>query len=733
MNEYKKVAQKIIEAIGSKSNILEAYHCIARIRIRVKNTQMVNITKLDSIPDVLESNISDNEVQVLIGNEVGNYYTALMKIIKAEKDFSKIKRGDNKMEKSGSTNKQLAEQIVKLVGGKENVISLVHCVTRLRFKLKDESKADDQALKNLKGVMGVAHAGGQYQVIIGSNVASVYDEVMPLLGLSSSQTIGPQDEDNDKNIFSKFVALISSLFMPLLGVMTGAGMLKGLLVLFNVLGWVKQGTGTYMIWNAAGDALFYFLPVLLGYTAGKAFHVNEFVGAITGGALVYPTMVAAATAHKAINFMGIPVILMNYSQTMLPIVIAIWTMSWLEKGTKKVIPSSVKNLFVPLLDLMIIVPLTYIVVGPITQTISQWLSVGSLWLYGLVPVVAGFILGGIWQGAIILGLHWAFIPVLMNNLTTNGFDPINGILYCTLFGQVGAALAMGLKAKDKNFKEIALPAALSGFFGITEPIIYGVTLPHKKSFLFASIGSAFGGAVAAACHAGMYTMPGGGIFGIPAFINPKGINIQFIGLVASILIALVVSFVLTMIWGDKVVGATDNNDKVKKVEFKDEAIYAPIEGSAVQLKNVKDAVFSTETIGKGIAVQPDKGEVRAPFNGKVVSVFPTKHAIGLKSDNGVELLIHIGIDTVNLKGKYFDSKVKAGDIVKKDDLLETFDLDQIKKAGYDTVVPIVITNSNNFDDIILEKKNGDPVKFGDQLLMATVDQEVEIPAQAAKA
>lgn len=674
-SNYQEVAKKILVAVGGAENIDEVFNCIARLRFYLKDSNKINYQELELIPEVSESKFEGGQLQILLGQDVEKYYQVLINLMKQ----TDANRGVKKMSKADEKNKKLAEQIVKLVGGKDNVISLVHCVTRLRFKLKDEKKANDDAIKQLKGVMGVAHAGGQYQVIIGNNVADVYDQVMPLLGLSSEEEVTTDDE-KDGNIFSRLVALISSLFMPLLGVMTGAGMLKGLLVLLNVLGWVKQGTGTYMIWNAAADSLFYFLPVLLGFSAAKTFHVNKYLGAVTGGALVYPTMVAAATAHKAITFFGLPVNLMNYSQTMLPIVFAIWGMSWFEKGTKKVVPKVVQNLFVPLLDLMVIVPLTYLIVGPVMQTLSQWLSSASLWLYGLVPVVAGFVIGGIWQAAVIVGLHWAFIPVLMNNLMTNHFDPINGIMYCTLFGQVGAALAMGLKAKDKNFKEIAIPAAVSGFFGVTEPIIYGVTLPHKKSFVFASIGSAFGGAIAAAFHAGMYTMPGGGIFGIPAFINPKGIDASFIAFVISLIVAFALAFILTFIWGDKVVPATPKKKfDVKKVEFKDQGIAAPIQGTAV------------------------------------------------------ELLIHLGINTVNLKGKYFDAKVAAGQKVKQGDLLETFDVDQIKAAGYDTVVPIIVTNTNNFDDIIVEKKDGDSVKFGDQILMATVDQEVEIPVNATQA
>lgn len=728
-NSYKEVAEKILVAVGGAENINEVFNCISRLRFYLKDSKKVNYPKLKLIPAISESEFEDGQLQILLGQDVELYYDALVHLLKQKN----ISGGEKKMSKVDEKDKKLAEEIVKLVGGKDNVISLVHCVTRLRFKLKDESKADDDAIKQLKGVMGVAHAGGQYQVIIGNDVADIYDQVMPLLGLSSEEEVTTDDE-KDGNIFSRLVALISSLFMPLLGVMTGAGMLKGLLVLLNVLGWVKQGTGTYMIWNAAADSLFYFLPVLLGFSAAKTFHVNKYLGAVMGGALVYPTMIAAVNAHKAITFLGVPVNLMNYSQTMLPIVFAIWGMSWFEKGTKKIVPKTVQNLFVPLLDLIVIVPLTYIIVGPIMQTLSQWLSAASLWLYGLVPVVAGFVIGGIWQAAVIVGLHWAFIPVLMNNLMTNHFDPINGIMYCTLFGQVGAALAMGLKAKDKNFKEIAIPAAVSGFFGVTEPIIYGVTLPHKKSFVFASIGSAFGGAIAAAFHAGMYTMPGGGIFGIPAFINPKGINASFIAFVISLIVAFVIAFILTFIWGDKVIAATPKkNFEVKKVEFKDQGIASPIQGIAVELKDVNDPVFSAGTIGKGIAIQPQNNAVCAPFDGEVVSVFPTKHAIGLKSENGVELLIHLGINTVNLKGKYFDTKVEVGQKVKQGDLLEVFDVDQIKNEGYDTVVPIIITNANNFDDIIIEKKNGDPVKFGDQILMATVDQEIEIPANSAQA
>lgn len=617
--------------------------------------------------------------------------------------------------------KTLAKEIIQLVGGKENVNSLVHCVTRLRFKLKDESKANDDAIKNLDGVITVVHSGGQYQVVIGDAVGDVYDEIMPRLGLKSADT---SDSEEDKgNLFSKLVSLISSLFMPTLGVMSGAGILKGILVLLTITKVINQTSGTYLILNAAGDALFYFLPVFIGFSAANTFKMNGYMGGVVGAALVYPTMIAAYTAKKSIDFLGIHVALMNYSQTLLPVLVAVYAMYWLQKGLKKVLPKSLANIFVPALSLMIIVPFTYLLVGPITQAASVGLSDVIIAIYTKVPVIAGFILAGIWQGAIIFGLHWAFIPIFINNMLTKGSDPINAMLYCTLFGQVGAALAMAVKAKDVKFKTIAFPAVISGFLGITEPIIYGVTLPHKKAFGMASIGSAFGGAISAFVGARMYAMSGGGIFGIPCFINPKaGINLAFIGFCLSLVVAFTVAFVLTLIFGDKVVPA--ENKDVRTAEFKDTTIASPFTGKVLALKNLNDGVFSTGAVGKGVAVILEDSEVRAPFDGTIISVFPTKHAITMKTSSGVELLMHIGLDTVNLQGKGFEQLVHDGDKVKKGDVLEKVDLNLIKDAGYSLASPVIVTNPANFDTVNIEAEG--EVNAGDNLLLATVDQTKKI-------
>ncbi|MBP2058466.1 PTS system beta-glucosides-specific IIC component [Lactobacillus colini] len=733
-SEYKKIGNKIVHSVGGKNNISEVYHCIARIRIHLKEKDLLNEHELKKIPQVLEVTFEHDELQILIGNDVDKYTEAVTKIINANKDYSRAKRGEIKMSKSSNKDKQLAQEIVKLVGGKENVNSLVHCVTRLRFKLKDESKANDSEIKQLKGVMGVAHAGGQYQVIIGSNVADVYDEVMPLLGLASGNTSEDTNDETDKNVFNKFIKLITRIFTPFLGTLAAAGVLKGFLVLLTVLNLVSQKSGTYMILNAAGDALFYFLPIMVGFSSAKAFKINEYLGAIIGAALCYPTLVQAYQAKQSISFLNIPVILMNYTQTLIPAIVAVWLASIIYKWLNKVLPDSLKSIFSPLITLVVVVPLSFLIVGPITSYLSQGLANIVLWVYEHARIVAGFILAGIWQAVVLLGLHWAFIPIFLNNIATKGFDPINAMLYCTVFGQVGAALAMTLKAKSTKFKEVGWPAVISGFLGITEPIIYGVTLPHKKSFIFASIGSAFGGAVAAMSSAKMFGgFASGGIFGIPMFLDPKyGANTNFIGFSLSLIIAFVIALILTLIWGDSVVDNPKNNEGVKTAEFKDSLVSSPLQGSIVDLKHVNDAVFSSETIGQGLAINPKIGKITAPFDGKVVSVFSTKHAIGLRSNSGVELLIHVGIDTVNLKGKYFESFVKNGDEIKQGQLLENFDIEEIQKAGYDTIVPVVVTNYTNFDNIILEKKEGDNIEFGDQLILATVDQELDEASAAIK-
>lgn len=392
MNKYDETARQIICAVGGKQNIKEAFHCVARIRFYLKDLSKVDNVALRNNPNIYEFKFESKQLQILLGNNVEQYYKSLMSLMNEKKDFSKVKRGAIKMSKSNNKDKQLAQQIVKLVGGKDNVSSLIHCVTRLRFKLKDETKANDDGIKNLRGVMGVAHAGGQYQVIIGNNVGDIYDQVMPILGLSSTNQ-NEEKSDKDKNPINRFIKLLTRLFTPFLGTLAAAGVLKGFLVLLTVLHVLNAKSGTYLILNAAGDALFYFLPVMVGFSTARAFKINEYVGAIIGAALCYPTLVQAYQAKQSISFLGIPVVLMNYTQTLIPAIVAVWLASILYKFLNKHLPSSLKMIFTPLITLAIAVPLTYLVVGPVTSWLSQGLASIVLWIYARASVLAGLVFG----------------------------------------------------------------------------------------------------------------------------------------------------------------------------------------------------------------------------------------------------------------------------------------------------------------------------------------------------
>lgn len=597
-------------------------------------------------------------------------------------------------------NSDLAKEVVKLVGGKENILSVIHCVTRLRFKLRDENLAETEKIKALKGVMTVVKSGGQYQVVIGDHVSYVYDEVIRVLGIKPDDAPQDNPEQEHKSIFNKFVELISGIFMPVLGLLAASGILKGFLTAAVTMGLINTSAGVYEVLYAASDALFYFMPIILGFSAGKVFKTNQYLSAAVGAALVYLTLVDMYSSGAHLTFLHIPVILMNYTMSVIPVILAIYFMSKLEKVLVKFIPKSLQLIFVPLLLLLIVVPVSLIIIGPVSTYASQLLAKGALGLYSLSPMIAGFFLAGIWQVAVMFGLHWAFIPIFINNISVLGYDPINAMLYCTVFAQTGAVLAVMLKTRNQELRSLSITATISGFLGITEPAIYGVNLPYKKPFIMACVGSAFGGAIAGMSAAKMFGgFASGGIFGIPMFINPDGIGWDFWGFLISLVVAFSVALILTYFFGFK--------DKVEEVVIQtgekatlDETIYSPLQGEIIALNDVKDEVFSAGIMGAGVAILPASGEIRAPFDGTVLSVFQTKHAIGLISKQGVELLIHVGLDTVNLNGQFFDIEVSESEEIKKGDLLGRFELDAIKKAGYDITTPIIVTNSATLADVI---------------------------------
>lgn len=647
----------------------------------------------------------------------------------------------------------LAKTIIKDVGGKDNVISVVHCTTRLRFKLKDEKKANDDALKDTDGVVTVVKAGGRYQVVIGNEVADVYEAVLKEGGFSGGGQVADDDlDDSNMSLMDKAIDLISGIFTPILGPMAAAGMIKGLTAMCASFGWLAKTSGTYEVLYAIGDGFFYFLPLILAITSAKKFKVDRFTAITIGAAMCYPAMVAMNSSKKALfdlfngtflhsqvhaTFLGIPIISMNYTSTVIPIILAVWFASVVERWCKKWIPTVVKTFLVPFVTLLIVVPLTFLIIGPLATWIGNALAAITSAVYNFSPVLAGVLLGSFWQVFVIFGVHWGFVAVMMSNIAALGYDPILGLSLGASFAQIGVVLAILLQTKDQKLKGIALPAFLSGIFGVTEPAIYGVTLPRKKPFVLSCIAAGIGGGLIGFFGTKMYMMGGMGVFVIPAAIGPKiGVDMSVYGLMIAMAVSFVLGFILQIALGKKSVDQAYDEKQAKTVqEVANQAdaiakaapslastsdlnvsteLVSPLAGELLPLSEVKDEVFSSGAMGEGVAVEPSEGVLHAPADGKVVMTFPTGHAIGMKTSDGAEILMHIGMDTVNLQGHGFETLVAKGDEVKAGDELVKFDIDAIHAKGYVVTTPIVVTNSKDYEKITVVSQG--KVKVGQEIL-----------------
>jgi len=592
---------------------------------------------------------------------------------------------------------KLAKQIVDLVGGKSNVTDVYHCATRLRFTLKDDSKADKKALEDLDGVITVVESGGMFQVVIGNAVSDVFDQLAPLLNLNNNSSDDTETKKKKKNPISGLIDIISGVFAPTLGVLAGAGLIKGLVALLTSIGILSTTSGTYLILNAAGDTFMYFLPIFLAYTAAKKFKTDVFIAMTLGASLIYPTIVDAYTKGTKIDFISIPVILAKYSSTVIPAILAVWVLSYVEKFFRKHLHESIRGLLTPFFSLLIMVPLTLLVVGPIADYASQLLATGYTAAYKFSPIVSGAVIGGLWQVFVIFGLHWGLVPVMTNNLAYYKRDTLGPACMMAVAAQVGAVLGVFLKTKDTKLKSLSLSAFISGLFGITEPAVYGVTLKYKRPFAIACIVGAIFGGVTGAVGAGSIAVTPRSILSFPVYIGQG-----FVWLVAGYFLAIVISCVLTYLFGYKDVPVIDQEDK-PKAELN---LISPVSGVVEDLIQVNDPTFASGALGDGFAVVPSDGEVHSPVSGTISSVFPTKHAVGIKSNNGAEILVHIGIDTVNLNGKYFESHIKDGQAIKKGALMISYDLGKIKSEGYDPTV--MVTNSGRFNNITVD---GNEIKY----------------------
>lgn len=610
---------------------------------------------------------------------------------------------------------QLAKEVVAAVGGKENIVNVTNCMTRLRFVLKDDSIPDKDKVAGIKGVKGVMNQGGQYQVIIGTHVSEVVKDVRREAQISGEGSINKEDMKLIKkdSLWNRFFKTISGCIMPMLGPMIAGGIIKGILVILVTAGILTKTDGTYLVLYAAGDAILYFMPVIVGFTCGKVFDCNPYVTAVIGAAFLYPDLVSAVSAEGGITFLKIPVAAASYTNTFLPIVLAGFVASKLEKLAKKFIPSMLQLMLVPTFVLAVTVPLSWIVIGPVMNTVSSWLSKGVFGIFGMSPLLGGTLLGAFWQLVVLLGLHAAFIPILMNNLFSQGYDPVNAVLGLTVWALAGVTLGYALKNKDPEKRGIGFGSLASALCGVTEPAIYSIALPNFKLFVCAWIGGGISGGILGALGGKMYTMAGDGLFRIPAMINPEGLDISFYGFIICALISFAVSAVLAFIMADSGVEEaeqvaeqmdTDMNNHVLEEnkmisDNKETIIYAPVSGKVICREDILDETFASGIMGEGVGIKPEEEIIVAPFDGEITSVVDTGHAVGLTSSDGVELLIHVGVDTVKMQGDGFQVFVTEGQKVKTGEKLLKFDRDKIRKAGYSDTTAVLVTNSDDYSSV----------------------------------
>ncbi|MFJ6412859.1 MULTISPECIES: beta-glucoside-specific PTS transporter subunit IIABC [Terribacillus] len=601
--------------------------------------------------------------------------------------------------------RKTAEEILQLVGGESNVQNVIHCMTRLRFNLYDNSKADRQALEQVDGVLGSNISGSQFQLIIGNEVPKVYKEIIANSNLSESKSTEGESKQK-KNVISSIFDVISGVFTPILPAIAGAGMIKGIAALLVTFGWLQEASQTYQILTVIGDGAFYFLPILLAISAARKFGSNPYVAAAIGAAILHPTLTAMFAEGGSISFIGLPVTIATYSSTVIPILLAIWIASYVEKWVDRITHASLKLIVVPSVTLLVVVPVTLITVGPLGAIAGNYLSTGTNFLFQNAGIIAMILLAGTFSLIIITGMHYALVPIMLNNIAVNGYDYMMPAMFLANFGQAGAAFAVAMRSKNKKFKSLSFTTALTATMGVTEPAMYGVNMRLKKPFVAALIGAAAGGVLYALTDVKAYIVAGmAGLPGLPTFVGPEFI-FAVLGLVLAFVAAAVVTWIIgfedvlapaeeTTTTEEKAVDTAEETDSEKVSEV----IASPLTGEVRPLAEVSDPTFAQEIMGKGIAIFPSKGEVVSPIDGEVVTLFATKHAIGLRSTDGAEVLIHVGIDTVKLNGEHFTAHIVSGDKVQKGQKLVSFDIEAIQAAGYDVITPVIITNTAEYEDI----------------------------------
>ncbi|HEJ7883896.1 beta-glucoside-specific PTS transporter subunit IIABC [Serratia liquefaciens] len=608
--------------------------------------------------------------------------------------------------------KQLGLEILLQVGGKDNVSKLTHCATRLRMEFNDDSKVQAKAIESLPGVISVVERGGQFQIVVGNNVQQTFRAMQKEIGDLS----GRQSEKNSQargGVISQIISVISTTFTPVIPAITGAGMIKALLAILKLTGVIDAASPTYHLLDTIADAAFFFLPVLLAYGAAIKFECNPILAMTIAGALLHPNLAQMLAAGTVIDFVGIPVRLADYAGSVLPIIFTVWLMSYIERFAEKVSPTMIKFFTKPMIILLVTAPLALVVVGPFGIFLNDLVAAGAAIVDGKASWLIPMLMGGLQPFLVITGTAWAMTPIATGQLSKNGFEMINGPgMLASNIAQGAATLCVAFRTKNKNLRQLASSAGFTALLGITEPSLYGVTLKLRKPLVAAMIGGGCAGIYAGLSGLVRYAFVSPGLAALPAFIGENPMNI--VHALITCAIAIVVTFALTWMLGfDDPVEETGSGVS-EAVSGAEQQIVSPLNGQLVGLAQVNDDVFSQGLLGQGVAIRPQEGVLRAPLTGEVVTFLPSMHAVGIKGDNSVELLVHIGIDTVNLAGQHFTSELKVGDRVQVGDELVRFDLAAIVGLGYDITTPVLVVNSEAFPELNCRQPGA--VDFGQPII-----------------
>ncbi|MGE6574653.1 beta-glucoside-specific PTS transporter subunit IIABC [Paenibacillus xylanexedens] len=607
--------------------------------------------------------------------------------------------------------KQLAQSIMEFVGGNDNINTAIHCSTRLRLTLKNSDLAKTDEIKSLDGVIGAVNSGGQYQIIIGNDVGYVYNELAKMVDTQPSGEVQEKQKADysPKGLFNTFASVIAGIFQPIIPAIAASGMLKALLLLATVTGLMSKESQTYTVLSVMSDAAFYFLPILLAYSSANRFKTNPFVAVLFGGIMLHPNMIGLLGGEDPVSFIGIPVASVQYATSVVPIILTVWFMSYIEKFADKISPGPVKIFLKPLIVILIVAPVALIVLGPLGMYLGTGMSNLIYWIQDKIGWLTVVIMAILMPLIVMFGMHKVFYPIIFAALASPGYETLVLVaMLASNMAQGAGALAVSFKTKDTKFKQVALSAGISGVFGITEPALYGVHLRLKKTLIACMIGAGVAGLFAGIVNLKAYAAVGPGIASMPMFISEDNMNIVYA--IITMLISAIIAFIAVYVIGFEDV-VPETSSSTTKVEGKPKVqtstgikskkiVFAPLEGKVLPLREVKDEAFSQEAMGQGMAIQPSVGKVFAPFDGTVETVFRTKHSIGLRSVEGVEILIHVGLDTVKLKGQHFDVKVNEGEQISHGQLLIEFDLEAIQAAGYDTTTPVIVTNSSDYLEVL---------------------------------